>query len=278
VVTGRSPDLQEVSMGAALAFIGAGRMGEALIAGAIHGGTAPSDIVIVEPAGVRSAFMRDTYGVVVGDLAAAGAADLVILAVKPDQVVGVCHDLAAHLAASTLVVSIAAGVSTATMEAALPDGTAVVRVMPNTPAFVGQGMSVMSAGSGATEADLDRAQTVLESVGRVLRLPESKQDAVTAVSGSGPAYVFYLVEAMIEAGVQLGLTRDVARELAVQTALGAGTLMATSGEHPVVLRENVMSPGGTTATAIRELEAHGVRGAVYAALDACARRSAELSA
>jgi pyrroline-5-carboxylate reductase len=115
-------------------------------------------------------------------------------------------------------------------------------------------------------------------VGKVLTVPESKQDAVTAVSGSGPAYFFYLVEAMIEAGVQLGLTRDIARELAVQTAKGAATLMSESGEHPVVLRENVMSPGGTTAAAIRELEEQGVRGAVYSALDACARRSAELAA
>jgi pyrroline-5-carboxylate reductase len=266
-----------VSVTASLAFVGAGRMGEALIAGAIAGGTAPGDIVIVEPSEQRAASMRETYGVVVGDLASAGKADLVVLAVKPDQIVGVCGALAEHLQATTLVVSIAAGISTATLEEALPDGASVVRVMPNTPAFVGQGMSVMSPGSRATDADLDRAQSVLESVGRVLRVPESKQDAVTAVSGSGPAYFFYLVEAMIEAGVQLGLTRDIARELAVQTAHGAGTLMAQSGEHPVVLRENVMSPGGTTATAIRELEAHGVRGAVYAALDACARRSAELA-
>jgi pyrroline-5-carboxylate reductase len=214
---------------------------------------------------------------VVGGLPDAGAAGIVVLAVKPDQILGVCRDLAPHLDPATLVVSVAAGVSTAGLEQALPDGTVVVRVMPNTPAFVGAGMSVMSAGRHATDADLDRVEALLASVGEVLRVPESKQDAVTAVSGSGPAYVFYLVEAMIEAGVQLGLTRDVARRLAVQTAYGAGALMAQSGEHPVVLRENVMSPGGTTAAAIRQLEAHGVRGAVYAALDACATRSAELA-
>jgi pyrroline-5-carboxylate reductase len=264
-------------MTATLAFIGAGRMGEALIAGAVGAGTPAESIVIVEPSAERAEAVRAEHGVTVGGLAEAGAAGIVVLAVKPDQIVGVCAALAQHLAAGTLVVSVAAGVSTAALEDALPDGTVVVRVMPNTPAFVGAGMSVMSAGQHATEADLDRVEDLLAAVGEVLRVPESKQDAVTAVSGSGPAYVFYLVEAMIEAGVQLGLTRDIARRLAVQTAYGAGALMAQSGEHPVVLRENVMSPGGTTAAAIRQLEAHGVRGAVYAALDACATRSAELA-
>jgi pyrroline-5-carboxylate reductase len=262
-----------------LAFIGGGRMGEALIAGALRGSVQASEVVVVEPVVARSAFLNQEYGVrATADITAVTDADVVVLAVKPDQVRGVCAQLSPHLAADALVISVAAGISTSVLESGLPDGVAVIRVMPNTPAFVGEGMSVMSPGAQATAEHLARAQTLLESVGKVLTVPESKQDAVTAVSGSGPAYFFYLVEAMIEAGVQLGLTRDVARVLAVQTAQGAATLMSESGEHPVVLRENVMSPGGTTAAAIRELEAQGVRGAVYAALDACARRSAELAA
>lgn len=269
----------EITDSTKLAFVGGGRMGEALIAGALRGSVAAADVVVIEPVVARAAFLNQEYGVhATADVDAIGSADVVIIAVKPDQVPAACSQLAPHLRKGSFVISVAAGVSTTALEAALPAGTAVVRVMPNTPAFVGEGMSVMSPGSTATAAQLARAQALLESVGKVLTVPESKQDAVTAVSGSGPAYFFYLVEAMIESGVQLGLTRDVARELAVQTAVGAATLMSQSGEHPVVLRENVMSPGGTTAAAIRELEEQGVRGAVYSALDACARRSAELAA
>jgi len=261
-----------------LAFVGGGRMGEALIAGAVRSSVAPGDVVVVEPVIERCGFLNEEYGVrATVDIDAIAGAEIVVLAVKPDQIAAVCTQISGHLLSGALVVSVAAGITTAALEKALPEGTAVIRVMPNTPAFVGEGMSVMSAGSHASDHDLDRAETLLTGVGKVLRVPESKQDAVTAVSGSGPAYFFYLVEAMAEAGVQLGLTRDIARDLAVQTAVGAAAMMRETGEHPVVLRENVMSPGGTTAAAIRELEAHGVRGAVYAALDAARRRSAELS-
>jgi pyrroline-5-carboxylate reductase len=261
-----------------LAFVGGGRMGEALIAGAVRGSVDAADVVVVEPVVDRCAFLVEEYGVrATVDIDAVADAEIVVLAMKPDQVAAACTQLSPHLRDGALVVSVAAGVTTAALEKVLPEGTAVVRVMPNTPAFVGEGMSVMSPGRQATDKDLDRAEALLAGVGKVLRVPESKQDAVTAVSGSGPAYFFYLVEAMAEAGVQLGLTRDIARDLAVQTAVGAAAMMRETGEHPVVLRENVMSPGGTTAAAIRELEAHGVRGAVYAALDAARRRSAELS-
>lgn len=267
-------------MSGSLVFVGGGRMGEALIAGVVSGAGADSapTIAVVEPADGRRAALTAAYEVTAtDDIAAVAGADIVVIAVKPDQVRAVCDAMRVHVSDGALIVSVAAGISTATLEDHLPDGTAVVRVMPNTPAFVGQGVSAMSAGRHARAEHLDRAEAILRNVGLVVRVPEDKQDAVTAVSGSGPAYVFYLVEAMIEAGVNLGLTRDLSRTLAVQTALGAATLMSSSGEHPVVLRENVMSPGGTTAAAIRQLEAHGVRGAVYAALEACARRSAELS-
>jgi pyrroline-5-carboxylate reductase len=167
-------------------------------------------------------------------------------------------------------------VPTARIEAALPTGTAVVRVMPNTPALVDEGMSVLSAGAHATPEHLDEAEALLSAVGQVRRVPESQQDAVTALSGSGPAYFFFLVEAMIDAGILLGLPRTLAADLIVQTALGAATMLRDSGEHPVQLREAVTSPGGTTIAAIRELERHGVRAALIAAIEAAHDRSVEL--
>ena len=168
------------------------------------------------------------------------------------------------------------GVPTARIEAALPAGVPVVRVMPNTPALVDEGMSVLSAGAHAGEEHLDEAEALLAAVGQVRRVPESQQDAVTALSGSGPAYFFYLVEAMVDAGILLGLPRALAADLVVQTALGAAVMMRDSGEHPVQLREAVSSPGGTTVAAIRELERHGVRAALMAAIEAAHARSVEL--
>jgi pyrroline-5-carboxylate reductase len=148
--------------------------------------------------------------------------------------------------------------------------------MPNTPALVDEAMTVICAGAHAGEADLDVAESTLAAVGRVLRLPENQLDAVTALSGSGPAYFFYLVEAMIDAGILLGIPRAVAAELIVQTAIGSAKMLRDSGEHPVQLREAVTSPGGTTIAAIRELEKHGVRAAMLAAIEAASRRSKEL--
>ncbi len=148
--------------------------------------------------------------------------------------------------------------------------------MPNTPALVAEGITAISAGTHASAADLDVAEALLAPVGRVVRVPESQLDAVTAISGSGPAYFFFLVESMIEAGLLLGLPRQLAAELVVQTAVGSAIMLRDSGEHPVQLREAVTSPGGTTIAAIRELEVHGVRAAVIAAIEAAGRRSAEL--
>jgi pyrroline-5-carboxylate reductase len=175
-----------------------------------------------------------------------------------------------------VVVSVVAGVPTARIEAALEPGTRVVRCMPNTPALVAEGMTAIAAGRHAGPDDLDRAQALLAPVGRVVRVPESQLDAVTAISGSGPAYFFFLVEAMIEAGLLLGLPRDLAAELVIQTAVGSAVMLRDSGEHPVQLREAVTSPGGTTIAAIRQLEVHGVRAAVIAAIEAAGQRSAEL--
>jgi pyrroline-5-carboxylate reductase len=175
------------------------------------------------------------------------------------------------------VVSLAAGVSTASLAQHLPAGTPVVRVMPNTPALVGQGMSVMSPGAGCPQQSLDLAEAVLGAVGQVRQVAEAHQDAVTALSGSGPAYVLYVVEAMIDAGVLLGLPRPLARDLAVQTVLGAATMVAGTGEHPTVLRENVTSPGGTTAAALHLLDEAAVKAAFARAMRAARDRSAELA-
>jgi pyrroline-5-carboxylate reductase len=172
-----------------------------------------------------------------------------------------------------LVVSLAAGITTSFIESRLPEGVAVVRVMPNTPALVDEGMAAISRGSHCDESHLEEAETLMASTGHVLRVPERQQDAVTAISGSGPGYLFFVVESMIEAGVHLGLPRGTATELVVQTMVGSAKLLRETGEHPTVLRERVTSPGGTTAAAIRELEDHKVRAAFLTAMEAARHRA-----
>ncbi|GAA3155975.1 pyrroline-5-carboxylate reductase [Blastococcus jejuensis] len=259
-----------------LAIIGGGKIGEALLSGLIRRG-GPDGILVCERSAARAAELAERYRVPAVDLGeAAVRARVLLLAVKPQDIDALLERLAEHVDEGHLVVSVAAGVPTARLEAALPAGVPVVRVMPNTPALVDEGMSVLSAGAHAGEADLDEAEALLAAVGKVRRVPESQQDAVTALSGSGPAYFFYLVEAMVDAGILLGLPRTLAFDLIVQTALGAAVMMRDSGEHPVQLREAVSSPGGTTIAAIRELEKHGVRAALMAAIEAAHARSVEL--
>jgi pyrroline-5-carboxylate reductase len=262
---------------AALAIIGGGKIGEALLSGLIRRG-GPDGIVVCERSPERAAELQERYGVPTVDLGeAARRARTLLVAVKPQDIGTLLGLLAGTVDPGRhLVVSVAAGVPTARIEAALPAGTPVVRVMPNTPALVDEGMSVLSPGSHAADEHLDEAEALLGAVGRVRRVPESQQDAVTALSGSGPAYFFYLVEAMIDAGILLGLPRAMAADLIVQTALGAAVMLRDSGEHPVQLREAVTSPGGTTIAAIRELERHGVRAALIAAIEAAHDRSVEL--
>ena len=173
--------------------------------------------------------------------------------------------------------SLAAGITTASIESRLPEGVAVVRVMPNTPALVDEGMAAISRGSHCDEEHLVEAEQLLAATGRVIRVPEKQQDAVTAISGSGPAYLFFVVEAMIEAGVHLGLPRSTATELVIQTMVGSAKLLRETGEHPTVLRERVTSPGGTTAAAVRELEDHKVRAAFMVALESARDRSRALA-
>ena len=259
-----------------LAIIGGGKIGEALLSGLVRRSGADG-IVVCERHPERAAELTARYGVPVLGLAEAAARSRVLLlAVKPQDIGTLLELLAGSVDTGHLVVSVAAGVPTGTIEAALPAGVPVVRVMPNTPALVDEGMSVLSAGTHADEGHLDEAETLLAAVGRVRRVPEAQQDAVTALSGSGPAYFFYLVEAMVDAGILLGLPRDLAADLIVQTALGSAVMLRDSGEHPVQLREAVTSPGGTTIAAIRELERHSVRAALIAAIEAAHDRSVEL--
>ena len=201
-------------------------------------------------------------------------ADGAVIAVKPGDVADTCRALAE--AGAKRVLSIAAGVTTTSLQKSLGDGIAVVRAMPNTPAVVRAGAAAIAAGSSATEADLDWAASVLEAVGVVVRVPEDKIDAVTGLSGSGPAYVFVMAESMIEAGVLVGLPRDVAEVLAVQTLLGSASLLESSGEAAATLRAQVTSPGGTTAAGLRALESGGFRSAVLDAVAAATERSREL--
>lgn len=256
------------------AFLGGGKMGEALLAGLIRGGTPASEILVLEKDVERAAYLTRTYGVSVVDAAEVAKARTIVVAVKPHVVEELLASLA--LRPDQLIVSVAAGISLANLETAAGQGVPVVRSMPNTPALVGQGMIAISGGSNATGVHLDDAERLLAATGKVVRVPESQLDAVTAVSGSGPAYFFLVVEALIDAGVVFGLPRALASELAVQTALGAATMMAETGEHPVALKEAVTSPGGTTIAALRALEAGGLRAAVANAVEAAAKRSAEL--
>ncbi|WP_022917146.1 pyrroline-5-carboxylate reductase [Ruania albidiflava] len=206
----------------------------------------------------------------------AKGAGVVVLAVKPKDVSAVLADIGPVLAADTVLVSIAAGIPTAFLETRLDQPVPVVRVMPNTPATIGQGVSVMSPGSHATGEHLDQVAGLLAGTGTVLRVPESDQDVVTAISGSGPAYVFYLIDALAEAGVLGGLSRATALELATRTVAGAGAMAAASEEHPVLLREKVSSPAGTTVAGVRALDEHGVRAGLVAAVEAARTRSIEL--
>ncbi|MGQ0573415.1 MAG: pyrroline-5-carboxylate reductase [Pseudonocardia sp.] len=260
-----------------IAVLGAGKIGEALLAGLLAAGRAPDDLVFSERHPERAAELTARLGVASGPVGVAVAgAGMVVVAVKPQDIVPVLHELAAAILPGTLVVSLCAGLPTSLFEGALPAGTPVVRVMPNTPMLVGEAMSAVSAGSHASAAQLDEVEKMLGAVGRVVRVPESQQDAVTALSGSGPAYFFFLVEAMIDAGILLGLPRAVAADLIVQSAFGAACMLRESSDHPVILREAVTSPAGTTIAAIRELERHGVRAALIAAIEAARDRSVEL--
>jgi pyrroline-5-carboxylate reductase len=261
-----------------LALLGGGRMGEALAVGLIEGGWEPESLAIAEvDADRRHELEARLPGIRVAPTPAWAAADaeVVVVAVKPADAVGVLESCMEALPGSALVLSIAAGVTIAALEAAAP-GHPVVRAMPNTGALVGQSAAAIAAGTLATELDLEVCERVLGGVGTVVRVPEAQLDAVTGLSGSGPAYLFLVAEAMIEAGVLVGLPRETSDQLVRQTMLGAATLLGDGDASPESLRAAVTSPGGTTAVGLAVLEAHGVRAAFLEAVETATRRSTEL--
>jgi pyrroline-5-carboxylate reductase len=259
-----------------LLVVGGGKMGEALVAGLIRTGWAPPEgLVVAETDAARRADLAAHHpGIRVLADAAGAAVDSAVLAVKPADAELACRALQA--AGSRRVLSIVAGVTLGSLQSWLGPAAAVVRAMPNTPALVGSGAAAIAGGEGVGSDDLAWAQGVLEAVGTVVVVAETALDAVTGLSGSGPAYVFLLAEALIDAGVLVGLARPVAKQLAVQTLLGSARLLTDTGDEPATLRAAVTSPGGTTAAGLRALEAAGVRHAVLEAVAAATRRSEEL--
>jgi pyrroline-5-carboxylate reductase len=270
-----------------MAIVGVGAMGEAVLAALLSGnanraeGTrgeiGPDEVVVADARPARAEEIAQRYGVRVLPTAdVAAGADTVLLVVKPADVVATLAEMSGSLEPTALVVSLAAGVSTDTIAAALGHANPVVRVMPNTPALLGEGMAAVAAGASASPEHVARACDVLAPTGKVLEVSEHALDAVTAVSGSGPAYVFYLAEAMVEAGVELGLPRQVATDLVVQTILGSARMLAETGASPTALREQVTSPAGTTAAALAQLDGQGVKSAISRAIAAAHARSREL--
>jgi pyrroline-5-carboxylate reductase len=260
-----------------IAILGTGKIGESLLAGLRSSDWA--DIVATSRREERAAELRERHGVetTTSNADAIRGADVVVLAVKPQDIEALLGEVGHLLTGEQTVVSIAAAIPTARIERHLASDVPVVRAMPNTPATVHEGIAGMCAGRNAGREHLDRAGTVLRAVGDVVEVPEEQMDAITAVSGSGPAYYALLAEAMIEAGILLGLSREISTRLVVQTMLGTAKLLRDEHVHPVELRESVTSPGGTTIRAIRELEQAGVRAAFLNAINAAMERSKELA-
>jgi pyrroline-5-carboxylate reductase len=260
-----------------ITVVGGGRMGEAIVAGLLKSGVvSASSITIAEPNAERRATLAASLGVTcVADAGQALPADVALIAVKPQIAEAVLSGLSAGLG-EALVVSIVAGFTCAHLESLLPTGTAVVRVMPNTPAMVGEGMAVVSGGNDATDEQVDLVRALFATVGDAIVIDEKYQNAATAISGSGPAYFALVVDALARAGVGQGLPRDVAQALAIQTMRGTAELLDESGQHPEELVDGVSSPGGTTIAAIERLEAGGLRAAFAEAVAANVKRAEEL--
>lgn len=260
-------------------FVGAGNMAEAIVSGMVAADfCAPEKIVMTDIRPERLADLAAEHGVSTStDNRVVKNAEIMVLAVKPQIMGDVLSVMAPVLRKETLVISIAAGITSSKIEDALGEGTRVVRVMPNTPALIGQGASALAAGGAADEADMEVAEAILGCVGLTVRVAEKEMDAVTALSGSGPAYVFYLLESMLSAADGMGLESETARTLALQTVEGAARLMKDSGEEAAALRAKVTSKGGTTEAAIRSMDESGVKQAIEKALNAAQARSMELS-
>jgi pyrroline-5-carboxylate reductase len=263
-----------------IAILGGGRIGEALLSGLLSSGwREPREIVVTSRREERVAELRERHGIeaTTGNASAVDGAGIVVVAVKPQDIDVLLGEVGTHLTTEQTVVSVAAAIPTAHIEARIADGVPVVRAMPNSPATVHEGMAGICAGAYAGDDQLALADELLSHLGAVVRVPEAWMDAITAVSGSGPAYFALLAEAMIEAGILLGLSREVSTKLVVQTMFGTAKQLRDQGMHPVELRESVTSPGGTTIAAIRELEQAGVRAAFLNAIQAAMDRARELA-
>jgi pyrroline-5-carboxylate reductase len=260
-----------------IAFIGGGIMGEAIMRALLRREPHP-EIVVAEKRAERAAQLVSDLGIAVADARdAVVGADVVILAVKPQDIRAVLDDIGADIAAGTLVLSIAAGIPTSVITQQVSAGVNVVRAMPNTPARIEMGVTGISAAVGCTPEGRDLARDLLGSIGIVVEVPEQLQDSVTAVSGSGPAYLFLLAESMLASAIELGLDPAMADVMVRQTLLGAAQLLATSPDGPDVLRQNVTSPNGTTAAALTTMGAHGVSAGIVAGMAAARARSRELA-
>ena len=264
-----------------IGFLGTGNMAEALIKGLISSGVvAPAQIHGSDPRKERCQEMRDRYAMhaTTHNEDVVRHCEIVVLSVKPQILPQVLDEIAPHLKPSALVISIAAGTPVAAIERRLPPGTRVVRTMPNTPALVGAGATAIAAGSHAKEADVEATQRIFDAVGMTVVIDESQLDAVTGLSGSGPAYVFLIIEALSDAGVKMGLSRYNAQALAAQTLLGSAKLLIETHEHPGRLKDMVTSPGGTAIAGLHTLEAGGLRTTLINAVEAATNRSRELGA
>lgn len=265
--------------GKRIAVIGAGNMAEALIRGlAASGKVDGGEIVVSSRRPERAQQLAARYGAKAApdNIACVQGAGIVLLAVKPQVMKAVLTGVAPGLPNQALVISIAAGVTTSTIESQLAQRTRVVRAMPNTAAMVGESATALCAGPHATEADLAMARSIFEMVGRVVIVDEVHLDAVTGLSGSGPAYIFLIIEALADAGVKVGLSREVALQLAAQTLLGSAHMLLETGEHPGRLKDQVTSPGGTAIAGLHTLEAGGLRTTLINAVETATRRAREL--
>ncbi len=262
-----------------LSFIGGGKMAESIVHGVLAGKlAAPADIAVGEPVAERRAFLEGEFGVnpVADNLEAASGADLLVLAVKPQDLGSVLSQLKGSLHDGQAALSIVAGARMSTLTEGLGHKS-VVRVMPNTPAQVGSGMTLWTCSSGVSDPQREMTKAVLGSVGEEIHVSDEKyMDMATALSASGPAYVFLFIEALIDAGVYVGMPRDMARTLALQTVFGSTRLVMETGRHPAELKDMVVSPAGTTAEALRVLEEQAVPAAIVAAVDAAYRKSVQL--
>lgn len=261
-----------------IGFIGAGMMAEAIARGLLNAGVNPAQIMAADPDERRCAFFQGDLGIETtsDNRAVARFADILVLSVKPFAVQTVLSSVADVIDSSKLIISIAAGVKTETIQDELQAKVPVVRVMPNTPCLIGEGASALAPGKFANASHMDLAFEIFSAVGRAVRITEDKLDAVTGLSGSGPAYVYMLIEALADGGVRMGLPKGVALELAAQTVVGSAKMVLETGEHPAVLRDKVMTPGGTTIAGVTVLEKSGFRSAAIEAVTAATERSKEL--